>query len=78
MDSTNEFVAYRLPGYKHYPRIIPAPANRVWMDDGTQGWANRCLPLRIANQAGWFVLERCGCRNRLGRQDRARQPENPD
>ncbi|MGD1093658.1 MAG: DUF6065 family protein [Bryobacteraceae bacterium] len=56
MDSTNEFIAYRLPGYKNYPRIIPAPANRFWMDDGTKGWANRCLPLRIANQAGWFVL----------------------
>jgi hypothetical protein len=26
------------------------------MDVTTSGWANRCLPLRIANQAGWFVL----------------------
>jgi hypothetical protein len=56
MAGPNEFVAYRIPGKRSYPRIIPAPANRVWMDDGTRGWANRCLPLRIANQAGWFVL----------------------
>lgn len=26
------------------------------MDEGTRGWANRCLPLRIANANGWFIL----------------------
>jgi len=26
------------------------------MDFTTHGWANRCLPLRVANQAGWHVL----------------------
>lgn len=48
--------AYRLPGYANYPRIVPASPDREWIDAGTKGWANRCLPLRIANQAGWFLL----------------------
>jgi hypothetical protein len=58
VDDANEFkmTAYRVPGKKAYPRIIPASADRMWMDLKTGGWANRCLPLRIANQAGWFIL----------------------
>jgi hypothetical protein len=36
--------------------IVPASADREWMDIETGGWANRCLPLRIANQAGWWIL----------------------
>lgn len=42
-----------------YPPIVPANPDRAWMDatGGTgSGWANRCLPLRIANQHGWFIL----------------------
>jgi hypothetical protein len=49
-------IAYRIPGYASYPAVIPAPADRTWIDSGTKGWANRCLPLRIANQSGWVVL----------------------
>ena len=52
----HKIVAYRLPGHRRYPTIVPAAANREWMDVETNGWANRCLPLRIANQAGWFLL----------------------
>ncbi len=29
------------------------------MDLSTRGWANRCLPLRIANQSGWHILNDC-------------------
>lgn len=39
-----------------YHKIVPAAADRFWMDFTTKGWANRCLPLRIANQCGWFIL----------------------
>lgn len=39
-----------------YPRLVPASPDRFWMDFTTQGWANRCLPLRIANQCGWFIM----------------------
>jgi hypothetical protein len=50
-------IAYRTPGSKGpYPRIVPAPADRAWMEVETQRWANRCLPLRIANANGWFIL----------------------
>jgi hypothetical protein len=58
VDDTTGFkmTAYRMPGKKAYPRIVPASADRMWMDLKTGGWANRCLPLRIANQAGWFIL----------------------
>jgi hypothetical protein len=52
----NSIIAYRIPGWSRYPAIVPAPADREWMDTGTKGWANRCLPLRIANQAGWCIL----------------------
>jgi hypothetical protein len=45
--------AYRLPRCANYLKIVPASANRAWMDVDTGGWANRCLPLRIANQSGW-------------------------
>jgi hypothetical protein len=48
--------AYRLPRCASYPKIVPASASREWMDGETSGWANRCLPLRIANQSGWMVL----------------------
>jgi Family of unknown function (DUF6065) len=49
-------IAYRMPGWSRYMEIVPAPADRFWMDFGTKGWANRCLPLRIANQSGWWIL----------------------
>lgn len=35
--------------------IAPAPARREWMERTPQRFANRCLPLMMANQAGWFV-----------------------
>lgn len=37
-------------------RIVPAPAHRSWMDETSGQFAYRCLPLLIANQAGWYVL----------------------
>ena len=52
-----ELVAYRVapaPGLE----LVPAPRARPWMDATAQRFANRCLPLLIANQGGWFVLNR--------------------
>jgi hypothetical protein len=37
-----------------------ADARRQWMDDSTNGFAYRCLPLTIANQLGWFVTSPVG------------------
>lgn len=36
--------------------IVPAYEDRVWMDHAHTAFANRCLPMRIAGQSGWFVL----------------------
>jgi len=52
-------IAYRIHEYDSFLRMVPAPADRFWMDFSTKGWANRCLPLRIANQAGWHILSDC-------------------
>ncbi|MEO7143306.1 MAG: DUF6065 family protein [Bryobacteraceae bacterium] len=50
----------RLVAYQTYAapamRIVPAPADRGWMDETGDQFAYRCLPLLIANQAGWHVL----------------------
>jgi Family of unknown function (DUF6065) len=37
-------------------RLIPAGPNRHWMQQTTEHFADHCLPLRIANQTGWFIL----------------------
>lgn len=34
---------------------MPAPINREWMDRTQLRYAYRCLPLTVANQAGWIV-----------------------
>jgi hypothetical protein len=49
-----ELTAYRL---HHAPLpLVCAPGARAWMDATDQRYAYRCLPLLIANQSGWFVL----------------------
>lgn len=35
--------------------ILPAPLERDWMDQSPNRFAYRCLPLVIANQAGWII-----------------------
>jgi hypothetical protein len=49
-----EFVAYATAVDR--PQIKVASARRKWMDDTRFHFANRCLPLLMANQAGWFIL----------------------
>ena len=36
--------------------LAPAYAGREWMRNTSERFANRCLPLLMANQAGWFVV----------------------
>ena len=52
--SEPKLIAYRLrePNLE----LAAAPGSRAWMDATPNRFANRCLPLRIANQAGWFIL----------------------
>ncbi len=54
--SPDSIIAYRTPDSRLFPEIVPASPDRAWMDEGTRGWANRCLPLRIANANGWSIL----------------------
>lgn len=35
--------------------LLRAPGDRPWMDATDQQFAYRCLPLLIANQAGWMI-----------------------
>lgn len=37
-------------------QIVPAARARDWMERTTMGNAKRCLPLHIANQSGWWIL----------------------
>lgn len=37
-------------------QIVPAARWRDWMNATYDRWANRCLPLLMANEAGWFLL----------------------
>jgi hypothetical protein len=55
MGSEPELIAYRL-GPAPAIRLVPAARDRAWMDATGQHFANRCLPLLIGNQAGWFLL----------------------
>ncbi len=49
----------RIIAYEHHSgkdnRLTTAPVDRDWMDASPQRFAYRCLPLAIANQAGWFL-----------------------
>jgi hypothetical protein len=50
-----ELIAYRVTPWPDM-KLIRAPRARDWMDSSQQHVANRCLPLLIANQSGWWVL----------------------
>ena len=41
------------PGWE--PRISPASATRDWMDQASEAFPYRCLPLGIANSHGWQI-----------------------
>ncbi len=42
--------------------LVAAPKDRDWIDATDQKFAYRCLPLAIANQAGWVILNPAGRR----------------
>jgi hypothetical protein len=53
-DGASSMIAYhgsRQPAI----RIVPASKTRDWMS-GDGSFANRCLPMVVANQAGWLLL----------------------
>jgi Family of unknown function (DUF6065) len=51
--------SFRLHAFRLRPECIAprcAPVHRAWMEETTDRYANRCLPLLLANQAGWLIL----------------------
>jgi len=54
-DDAPTLIAYRL--HMGTPlRLVPAPRERAWIEATQDRFASRCLPLLMANQAGWFLL----------------------
>jgi hypothetical protein len=54
------FIAYELVSESYLPRLVPAKRARRWMIETSQSFANRCLSLLMANQHGWWLLNREG------------------
>ncbi|MBC8350975.1 MAG: hypothetical protein H8E66_03255 [Planctomycetes bacterium] len=54
MSHNKAIIAYEIYTQTDMP-LIPAPKTRRWMDDTQQRFAYRCLPLALANQAGWLI-----------------------
>lgn len=52
-----DLVCYRIRD--DAPEIVPAHADRAWMDLTHQRYAYRCIPLSIANASGWEILLPC-------------------
>lgn len=44
-------------GQEHL-QLYPAPSKRQWMEETHQHFANRCLPMLMANQSGWFLVSK--------------------
>lgn len=55
MPADRELIAYELH-HGHGVELVPASRERGWMDSTRERFANRCLPLLMANQAGWLVV----------------------
>jgi hypothetical protein len=49
-------IAYRL--HHEALQVEPARVRREWMEQTVGKFATRCLPMMIANQAGWVILNR--------------------
>jgi hypothetical protein len=49
-----ELTAYRVRHEEEW-EMVPAPVQREWMNQTLNKAALRCLPLALANQAGWWI-----------------------
>jgi len=59
-----DLVCYKYDGWG--PRIRPASPKRQWMEETSERYAYRCLPLAIANAHGWELLSPVGFEARWG------------
>ena len=60
-DGPPSLVAYYTGGTPA-PTLVVASAARDWMQATDARFAQRCLPMLIANQAGWWILNRTAFR----------------
>jgi hypothetical protein len=56
LEQGQELVAYAIHGDGMPMPLVPASRDRAWMQATDRHFASRCLPLLMANQAGWFLL----------------------
>lgn len=54
MSAEQQLIAYEVSDCRDMP-LSTAGIDRDWMDESSQRFAYRCLPLAIANQAGWLI-----------------------
>ena len=50
-----ELVAFTIPD-RVPMELVPAQRWRAWMNETQDRFANRCLPLLMANELGWVIL----------------------
>jgi hypothetical protein len=55
---SHRLIAYPLGAAGLQMPLVPAPTARAWMDELIHPY--HCLPLKMANQSGWLVLNGCG------------------
>lgn len=53
-DDELDLIAYRVS--RGHLDVVPAPLRRDWIDATSSRFASRCLPMLIANQAGWWLV----------------------
>lgn len=58
--ASGDLTFFALPTTRHGAAIVPAPRWRGWMNAMEERWANRCLPLVVANESGWVLLNPVG------------------
>jgi hypothetical protein len=55
VSGVRELTAYYTGSDPPPVRLEPAERRRQWIDAMPERWGNRCLPLLIANEAGWVI-----------------------
>lgn len=63
VSGVNTLVAYQTVPTEGF-ELVAAPHGREWMDATYERSAYHCLPLLLANQAGWLILSPTTCRVR--------------
>jgi hypothetical protein len=55
VQTRSELVAFH-PESSFVVKVVPAPRRRHWIEETRDRWAMRCLPLVVANESGWMLL----------------------